>query len=83
MLKSPQPPQHEDKANDDVLPSFLTNGLIDVGGDDARLERLWATASDLAVSLKKTPSKALAYALVAFDLRLPQMIRSIGLVLHL
>ncbi len=51
----------------DVLLRFLSNGLLDVGGDDAKLEKLRATASDLSGTLKKKPSKASAYALVAFD----------------
>jgi hypothetical protein len=57
--------------NEDVLLRFLSNGLIDVGGDDAKLEKLRATAGDLADFLKKAPSKAAAYALVAFDPQAP------------
>lgn len=53
--------------SEDVLLRFLSNGLIDVGGDDAKLEKLREAAGDLAVSLKKGPSKAAAYSLVAFD----------------
>jgi hypothetical protein len=59
------------KVSEGVLLRFLSNGLIDVGGDDAKLEKLTLTASDLAGSLKKSPSKALAYALVAFDPQAP------------
>ncbi|MEN0116567.1 MAG: GTPase-associated system all-helical protein GASH [Agrobacterium cavarae] len=51
----------------DVLLRFLGHGLVDVGGDDAKLEKLSATSSDLASLLKKTPQKAMAYSLVAFD----------------
>jgi len=54
-----------------VLLRFLANGLIDVGGDDAKLEKLRVAANDLAASLKKSPSKATAYALVAFDPHAP------------
>lgn len=54
-----------------ILLRFLSHGLIDVGGDDAKLEKLQATASDLAGNLKKTPTKATAYALVAFDPQAP------------
>lgn len=57
--------------SEDVLLRFLSNGLINVGGDDAKLEKLRATANDLAASLKKAPSKAAAYALVAFDPEAP------------
>lgn len=57
--------------SEDVLLRFLGNGLIDVGGDDAKLEKLRLTASDLAGSLKKSSSKAVAYALVAFDPQVP------------
>jgi hypothetical protein len=55
----------------DVLLRFLSSGLIDVGGDDAKLEKLRLTAGDLAGSLKKSPSKTVAYALVAFDPQAP------------
>lgn len=57
--------------SEDVLLRFLSNNLIDVGGDDAKLEKLQATAGDLAAILKKTPSKAAAFALVAFDPQAP------------
>lgn len=50
-----------------VLQRFLNNGLIDVGGDDTKLEKLSQAAKDLAAILKKVPSKALNYSLVAFD----------------
>lgn len=57
--------------NEDVLVRFLSAGLIDVGGDDTKLEKLQSTAIDLAAVLKKTPSKAAAYALIAFDPQAP------------
>ena len=57
--------------DEDVLLRFLSIGLIDVGGDDAKLEKLRATAGDLADSLKDAPSKSAAYALVAFDPQAP------------
>lgn len=56
---------------EDILLRFLSHGLIDVGGDDTKLEKLQATAGDLAGNLKKTPAKATAYALVAFDPQAP------------
>lgn len=55
----------------DILIRFLGAGLINVGGDDAKLDRLKETAVDLATTLKKTPSKAAAFALIAFDPEAP------------
>lgn len=57
--------------DDAVLQRFLNNGLIDVGGDDTKLEKLSQAAKDLAGTLKKTPSKALNYSLIAFDPEAP------------
>lgn len=57
--------------SEDVLLRFLSNGLIDVGGDDAKLEKLRAAAADLAAALKKAPWKAASFALIAFDPRAP------------
>jgi hypothetical protein len=45
----------------------LASGLIDVQGDDAKLERISLAARDLAGELKKSPSKAVAYVLAAVD----------------
>lgn len=53
--------------SDQILHNFLSAGLINVGGDDAKLDRLKETAADLATTLKKTPSKATPFALTAFD----------------
>ncbi|MGM5034952.1 GTPase-associated system all-helical protein GASH [Tardiphaga sp. 803_E3_N1_3] len=55
-----------------VLQRFLNNGLINVGGDDTKLEKLSQAAKHLAGILKKTPSKALNYALIAFDPEAPE-----------
>ncbi len=55
----------------DILIRFLGAGLINVGGDDAKLDRLKEAATDLATTLKKTPSKAAAFALIAFDPEAP------------
>jgi hypothetical protein len=52
---------------DDILLRFLSAGLVDVGGDDAKLERLRATADDLAAALGQTPSKTTSFSLIAFD----------------
>ena len=57
--------------SDDVLLRFLGKGLIDVGGDDAKLGHLRQTAGDLSDILKKTPAKASPFALVAFDPDVP------------
>ncbi|MBS1001632.1 hypothetical protein JK169_11545 [Acetobacter persici] len=55
-----------------TLQGFLNKGLIDVGGDDTKLEKLSQTAKDLAGVLKKNPSKALSYSLIAFDPGAPE-----------
>ena len=57
--------------SDDVLLRFLRKGLLDVGGDDAKLGRLRQTAGDLSDILKKMPAKASPFALVAFDPEVP------------
>ena len=46
--------------NNDVLLRFLSKGLINVGGDDDKLERLRQTAVDLTGILEKTPAKTLS-----------------------
>ncbi|MBZ9603340.1 GTPase-associated system all-helical protein GASH [Phyllobacterium chamaecytisi] len=53
--------------SDSVLLQLLSQGLIDVRGDDAKLEKLETTAADLAALLKKDPSKTIPYVLVACD----------------
>lgn len=55
----------------DILIRFLGAGLINVGGDDAKFDRLKETAADLGATLKKTPSMAAAFALIAFDPEAP------------
>jgi hypothetical protein len=54
-----------------VLLRFLSNGLIDVGGDDAKLAKLQGTAAEVAVLLKKHPAKTPNYSLIAFDPQAP------------
>ena len=56
---------------EDVLLRFLGKRLINVGGDDAKLERLRQTAVDLSRVLRETPAKATPFALVAFDPHVP------------
>jgi hypothetical protein len=58
--------------DDAVLLRFLNNGLVNVGGDDSKLEKLTQAANDLAGVLKKTPSKALSFSLIAFDPEAPE-----------
>lgn len=55
-----------------TLQGFLNKGLIDVGGDDTKLEKLSHAAKDLGDALKKNPSKALSYSLIAFDPNAPE-----------
>jgi GTPase-associated system helical domain len=50
-----------------VLLRFLESGLINVGGDDSKLEKLRATAAAVSGILKKAPSKVPSYSLIAFD----------------
>ena len=56
---------------EDVLLRFLGKGLINVGGDDDKLESLRQTAVDLSGILQKTPAKVTPFALVAFDPDVP------------
>jgi hypothetical protein len=51
----------------EVLLRFLSNRLIDLQGDDAKLEKLREAARDVASTLQANPAKAIAFALVAFD----------------
>ena len=53
--------------SEDILLRFLQNGLIDVGGDDAKLKKLQDTANVLSAVLQKNPAKTTAFALTAFD----------------
>ncbi|NHO43036.1 hypothetical protein GOB83_12760 [Acetobacter fabarum] len=57
---------------DRILQGFLNRGLIDVGGDDAKLDKLNQAAGDLAAALKNNPSKALGFSLIAFDPDAPE-----------
>ena len=57
--------------SEEVLLRFLSSGLIDVGGDDAKFDKIKAASTDLADAVWAAPSKAIAYALVAFDPEAP------------
>ncbi|MEV7907486.1 GTPase-associated system all-helical protein GASH [Streptomyces anulatus] len=52
---------------ENILLRFLRSGLIDVKGDDDKLEKIGLAAKDLASVLRKSPRKAVAYALAAVD----------------
>ena len=52
--------------SDDILLRFLQNGLINVGGDDAKLKKLQDTANVLSAVLQKNPAKTTAFALTRF-----------------
>ena len=54
-----------------MLLRFLSAGLINLNGDDAKLTKLQEAAGDLAAILKKSPSKAASFALIAFDPQAP------------
>lgn len=51
----------------EYLMRFLDIGAIDLKGEDSRLEKLRATAKDLAVVLKKAPAKTASFTMVAAD----------------
>lgn len=51
----------------DILQKFLNKRLFQVGGDDARLERIREAANEVADILATKSSKAPQYALVAMD----------------
>lgn len=52
---------------DEILLNFLEIGVINVGSDDTKLEKLRATAQELAGTLKKAPVKTAAFTMVAAD----------------
>src|SRR6266850_315709 len=57
--------------NETVLLRFLSSGLINVGGDDAKLGKLQATSSEVSAALKQNPAKTPNYALIALDPQAP------------
>jgi hypothetical protein len=58
--------------SDSVLLRFLDRGLINVGGDDAKLAKLQATSAELVAVLKRNPDKTPAFSLIAFDPDAPE-----------
>ena len=53
--------------SDEILLQFLEAGVVDVGADDAKLEKLRVTAQNLAAALRKSPEQAVGWTLVASD----------------
>lgn len=53
--------------SEEVLLQLLEAGVVNVGGDDVRLEKLQATAKDLAISLKKAPDATSSWTMAAAD----------------
>lgn len=53
--------------NQEILLSFLNIGVVNVGGDDTKLEKIQAAIKDLAAEVKKSPAKAIKYTVVAAD----------------
>ncbi|MCL9799013.1 GTPase-associated system all-helical protein GASH [Pseudomonas sp. AKS31] len=51
----------------EFLLRFLDIGVIDLKGDDTKLEKLRSTAKDLSVSLQNAPSKTVSFTMVAAD----------------
>jgi GTPase-associated system-like protein len=59
------------QVSEDVLLGFLSNGLIDVGGDDAKFDKIREASADLADALVAEPAKTVSFALVGFDPEVP------------
>ncbi|CDG51232.1 conserved hypothetical protein [Halomonas sp. A3H3] len=57
--------------NDEFLLKFLEIGVVDVGGDDAKLEKLRTTVVKLSSELKRKPAKTSLYTMVAADPDVP------------
>jgi hypothetical protein len=55
----------------DVLLRFLGKGLINVGGDDAKLEKMRGAAAEMAARLRIAPQQTCNFAPVAFDPDVP------------
>jgi hypothetical protein len=54
-----------------TLLQFLKNGLVDLGGDDTRLEKVLATSDAVADHLQKTPSDIVPFLYSALDANSP------------
>lgn len=55
----------------EFLLRFLEVGVIDLKGDDTKLEKLRSTAKDLSATLRKSPSKTTSFTMVAADPNIP------------
>ena len=53
--------------NDRIINHFLKNGLINVGGQDDRLEKILATATALTDYLRQTPTDIIPFLYTALD----------------
>lgn len=56
---------------EEFLLKFLEAGVIDLKGDDTKLEKLRSTAKDLSAVLRKAPSKTSSFTMVAADPNIP------------
>ncbi|MBN9088866.1 MAG: hypothetical protein J0J01_18320 [Reyranella sp.] len=57
--------------SDEILLKFLEAGVLNVGSDDTKLEKLRDTTKDLAAALEKTPARTTQWTLVAVDPEIP------------
>lgn len=55
----------------EFLLRFLEVGVIDLKGDDTKLDKLRSTAKDLSATLLKVPAKTAKYTMVAADPNIP------------
>lgn len=56
----------------EIIMQFLKKGLIDLNGSDEKLDKLIKTTASVVELLDETPSKALAYTLIALDPQSPE-----------
>lgn len=56
----------------EIIMQFLKKGLIDLNGSDEKLGKLINTTASVVELLDETPSKALAYTLIALDPQSPE-----------
>lgn len=58
-------------SSNSMILQFLEAGLVNVGSDDSKLEKLIASAGDLANALRKVPAQTVRWTLVATDPEVP------------
>lgn len=56
---------------EDVLLRFLEIGVVNVGSDDTKLEKLQLAVQDIVGAIKAAPSKAINFTMVAADPEVP------------